>query len=298
VVVKKVSTAFLMAISLVATDTRYDSLFLTNYAQINLVNQIGSLPGVGESRLSSQQVYSMRVWVNPDKMTKLGVTPRTSARRFWRRTARIRPARSARPLADRHRFSVRHLRSRPPDRSLGIRDIVIRAQPDASLLRVRDIGRAELGAQTYTGLQPAEREAIRKRDRVSHAGRERRADGRRGSRLHGSGQGQLPRGHSLRGAVQLHDVCARRDQGRGADAADGGGLVVFVVFMFLQNWRATLIPLLTVPVAVVGTFALFPVLGFSIQHHQHVRTGARDRYRWWTTRSWWWRLCSGISMTG
>ena len=74
VTVKKVSTAFLMAVSLVASDERYDALFLTNYAQINLVNQIGSLPGVGESRLSSQQVYSMRVWLNPDKMTKLGIT--------------------------------------------------------------------------------------------------------------------------------------------------------------------------------------------------------------------------------
>src|ERR1700730_9488727 len=63
-----------MAVSLVASDDRYDALFLTNYAQINLVNQLGSLAGVGESRLSSQQVYSMSVWVNPDKMTKLGIT--------------------------------------------------------------------------------------------------------------------------------------------------------------------------------------------------------------------------------
>src|SRR3984957_2520959 len=74
VTVKKVSTAFLAVVSLVASDNRYDALFLTNYAQINLVNQIGSLPGVGESRLSSQQVYSMRVWLNPDKMTELGIT--------------------------------------------------------------------------------------------------------------------------------------------------------------------------------------------------------------------------------
>src|SRR5215831_19022654 len=116
VIVKKVSTAFLMAVSLVSSAPQYDSLFLTNYAQINLVNQIGSLPGVGESRLSSQQVYSMRVWLNPDKMTKLGVTA---------------PGR----LTDPSQFE----------------DIVVRAQPDASLVRVRDIGRVELGAQTYSG---------------------------------------------------------------------------------------------------------------------------------------------------
>ena len=74
VVVKKVSTAFLMVVGLISPDDRYDSLFLTNYAQINLLNQIGSLPGVGDSRLTSQQVYSMRVWVDPDKMAKLGLT--------------------------------------------------------------------------------------------------------------------------------------------------------------------------------------------------------------------------------
>ena len=74
VVVKKVSTAFLMAISLESPDNRYDSLFLANYGQINLLNQIASLDGVGEARLGSAQVYSMRVWVNPDKMAKLGIT--------------------------------------------------------------------------------------------------------------------------------------------------------------------------------------------------------------------------------
>ena len=74
VVVKKVSSAFLMAVGLVSPDGRYDSLFLNNYAQINLLNQIGSLQGVGDTRLASQLVYSMRVWVDPDKMSKLGVT--------------------------------------------------------------------------------------------------------------------------------------------------------------------------------------------------------------------------------
>src|SRR3974377_1910216 len=74
VVVKKVSSAFLMVVDLISPDNRYDSLFLTSYAQINLLNQIGSLPGVGDSRLSSQEVYSMRVWVDPDKMAKLGLT--------------------------------------------------------------------------------------------------------------------------------------------------------------------------------------------------------------------------------
>src|SRR3984893_18401448 len=74
VIVKKVSSAFLMAVGLLSTDNRYDSLFLNNYAQINLLNQIGSLQGVGDTRLASQLVYSMRVWVDPDKMSKIAIT--------------------------------------------------------------------------------------------------------------------------------------------------------------------------------------------------------------------------------
>src|SRR5690242_4649356 len=74
VTVRKVSSAFLTSISLVSDDHRYSTLFLTNYAQINLLNQVASLEGVGEARLAANQVYSMRVWVNPDKMAKLGIT--------------------------------------------------------------------------------------------------------------------------------------------------------------------------------------------------------------------------------
>src|SRR5215510_11821541 len=72
--VKKVSSAFLMAIPLTASDGRYDSVFLSNYATINLADQIGSLPGVGEVRLIPRMDYGMRVWVNPDKLAKLGLT--------------------------------------------------------------------------------------------------------------------------------------------------------------------------------------------------------------------------------
>ena len=97
VIVKKVSTAFLMAVGLVSSDDRYDSLFLTNYAQINLVNQIGSLPGVGESRLSSQQVYShARLAESGQDDEARDHRDRCQQRRSRRRTGRIRRARSDR----------------------------------------------------------------------------------------------------------------------------------------------------------------------------------------------------------
>src|SRR6476661_3864423 len=152
VTVKKVSTAFLMAVSLVASDDRYDALFLKNYAQINLVNQLGSLAGVGESRLSSPQVYSMRVWLNPDKMTKLGVTA-TDVSAAIQAQNRQNPAGAIGQAPAGKGTDFQYAITAPgrlTDPSQ-FEDIVIRAQPDASLLRVRDVGHAELGAQTYSG---------------------------------------------------------------------------------------------------------------------------------------------------
>src|SRR5438552_7662718 len=152
VTVKKVSTAFLMAVGVVASDDRYDSLFLTNYAQINLVNQLGSLPGVGESRLTSLQVYSMRVWLNPDKMTKLGITA-TDVSSAIQAQNRQNPAgaigQAPAPQGTDFQYAVSAPGRLTDPAEFG--DIVIRALPDASLLRVRDIGRIELGSQNYGG---------------------------------------------------------------------------------------------------------------------------------------------------
>src|SRR5450631_3896097 len=265
VTVKKVSTAFLMAVSLVSSDNRYDALFLTNYAQINLVNQIGSLAGVGESRLSSQQVYSMRVWLNPDKMTKLGVTA-TDVSNAVQAQNRQNPAgaigQAPSPRGTDFQYAV-SAPGRLTDPSQ-FEDIVVRAQPDASLLRIRDIGRVELGAQTYSGFsrlngQPSANvivylapgaNAVQTADQVIKYVESVKASFPKGIDY------VVPYNSTMFVRAAIKDVLIT--------LMAAVGLVILVVFIFLQNWRATLIPLLTVPVAVVGTFALFPILGFSI----------------------------------
>ncbi len=265
VTVKKVSTAFLMAISLVSSDPKYDALFLTNYAQINLVNQLGSLPGVGESRLSSAQVYSMRVWLNPDKMTEFGVTA-TDVNNAIQAQNRQNPAgaigQPPSPNGTDFQYSVT-APGRLTDPSQ-FEDIVIRARPDASLLRVRDVGHAELGAQTYSGfsrlngrpsanvivyLAPGEN-AVKTADSAL-------AYMESVKKTFPAGISYVvPYNSTMFVRAAIKDVLQT--------LLEAIGLVILVVFVFLQNWRATLIPLLTVPVAVIGTFAVFPLLGFSI----------------------------------
>lgn len=265
VTVAKVSSAFLMAVALVATDQRYDSLFLTNYAQINLVNQLGSLPGVGQARLASQQLYSMRIWVDPDKMTELRLNS-TDISNAIQAQNRQNPAGAIGQAPTPGRTDFQYTvtaqgRLTDPNQ---FEDIVLRAEPDASLLRIRDIGRVELGSQNYSGF----------------------------SRLNGQPSGNIiiylaPDANAVETANQVDKFMQQAKQSfpAGIDYVvpynstmfvrtaiedvvrtllEAVGLVILVVFIFLQSWRATLIPLLTVPVAIIGTFALFPILGFSI----------------------------------
>ena len=265
VVVKKVSTAFLTSISLISPDSRYDSLFLTNYAQINLLNQVASLDGVGECRLGANQVYSMRVWVNPDRMAQLGITA-SDINNAVAAQNRQNPAGSLgqppAPTGTDFQYSIT-----APGRLVTadqFEDIVLRGRPDTGLVRIRDIGRVQLGALSYSGF----------------------------SRVNGVPSGNLivylsPGANAVETADRVRKFVdqAKKNFPAGMDYVipyDSSvfvraairevmltlfiatGLVIVVVFIFLQNWRATLIPLLTVPVAIVGTFALFQILGFSI----------------------------------
>jgi len=265
VVVKKVSSAFLMVVGLTAPDERYDSMFLVNYAQINLLNQLGSLPGVGDTRLSSPLVYSMRVWVDPDKMSKLGLTA-TDVSNAINAQNRQNPAgslgASPAPPGTAFQYAIS-----APGRLLDPRefsDIVLRAQPDASLVRIRDIGRVELGAQSYSSfnrlnghpsgsvivfLSPGAN-AVQTADQVKAFLEKAKQNFPAGV------QYEIPYDSTIFVRAAIKDVVIT--------LFSAVGLVILVVFVFLQNWRATLIPLLTVPVAIVGTLALFPLLGFSI----------------------------------
>jgi multidrug efflux pump len=265
VTVKKVSSAFLVAVGLTSKDPRYDSLFLTNYAQINLVNQIGSIPGVGESRLGTGQVYSMRVWVNPDKLAKYGLTA-TDVSAAIQAQNRQNPAGSVGvpPAPSTADFQYSMIAPGRLTEASQFEDIIIRAQPDAALLRVRDVARVELGSQTYSGFSRLNGDPSANVIAFLSPGANATETSEKVREFMLEAKKNLPPGIEyvipydatmfVRAAIK--DVIIT--------LLEAVGLVILVVFIFLQNWRATLIPLLTVPVSIMGAFALFPLLGFSI----------------------------------
>jgi hydrophobe/amphiphile efflux-1 (HAE1) family protein len=265
VTVKKVSSAFLMAISLTSTDGRYDDLFLNNYSTINLLDKVGSLPGVGDTRLASSKNYGMRVWANPDKMAKLGLTA-TDITTAIQAQNRQNPAGSIGQPPVEHgtdfQYPVNATGRLVEPEQFG--NIVLRAEPDSSLLRVRDIGRAELGAQDYKSYSrvngnPASVIIVYLSpgaNAVDTANSVRAFMEQAKQTFPGGIEYKVPYDATKFVRAAIKDVVET--------LFIAVALVIFVVFLFLQSWRATLIPLLTVPVAVIGTFALFPLLGFSI----------------------------------
>ena len=266
VTTKKVSSSFLLFVALTSKEDRYDALFLNNYAAINLVDKVGGLAGVGSATLAGQQSYSMRVWVNPDKMATLGLTASDIGDAIQAQNKQNPAGSLGQPPVPTGRADFQY-----PVNATGrlttpqeFRDIVVRAQPDGSLLRVRDVGTVQLGAQDYSSFTYW--------------------NGREAAFIIVNLAPGANAVETQREVVKLMDD-AKKDFPAGIEYAvpydstrfvttsiaevvqtlfEAMLLVILVVFIFLQNWRATLIPLLTVPVSVIGTFALFPLLGFSI----------------------------------
>jgi hydrophobe/amphiphile efflux-1 (HAE1) family protein len=265
VTVKKVSSAFLFAIAVSADQGRYDSLFLNNFATINLVDKIGSLPGVGDCRLASPQSYGMRLWVNPDKMAELGVTA-TDVNNAVQAQNRQNPAGAIGqpPVGGGSDFQYPVNAKGRLETPEQFGNIVVRAEPDGSLLRVRDFGHVSLGAQDYASFSRLNGHPAAVIIVFLSPGANAVDTGNRVLAFVKQASQSFPAG--IRYDVNYDATRFVRTSIRDVVITlfEAIGLVVLVVFVFLQNWRATLIPLLTVPVSIVGTFALFPLLGFSI----------------------------------
>jgi hydrophobic/amphiphilic exporter-1 (mainly G- bacteria), HAE1 family len=262
---KKSLTFPLMVISLTSENPAYDAMFLSNYATINMNDALARISGVGEVKMLGSSEYAMRVWVKPDIMSKLDITVEDVTKALSEQNV-ISPGGKfgAEPSPAGTEFTYGVVLQDRLIEEGQFSDIIIKSKPDGSKVLLGDIADIKLGTENYNSVsrmnsKPAATIAIF----------------------------QTPGTNALEVATQIKKITAELSQSFPKDieydvsldttlaVTEGINeivktleeamlLVILVVFIFLQNWRATLIPLITVPVSLIGTFMVFPLLGFSV----------------------------------
>ena len=265
ITVKKSAPDMLMVLTLYSPDRTYDDLFLSNYARLNLMDPIARIYGVGDTKLVGEREYAMRMWVRPDKLAKLNLTASDIVNAIKDQNVQAPAGQVGQPPAAAgvsFQYSV-DVKGRLNEKE-EFDNVIVRTESGGSMLRVKDVARTEVGAKMYTSF------------------------GRRG----GSPAAvmiiyQLPGANALEVAKKIQDLMKESsktfppgleyevsyDNTLFVTAAleevlhtllEAVILVVLVVFLFLGNFRATFIPMLAVPVSLIGTFAAFAMMGFSI----------------------------------
>lgn len=261
---QKSETGFLLVYAL-CSDGRYDDDFLSNYAYIYLQNELLKIDGIGKVQIMGAGKYSMRVWVNPELMAFYNVSVEDIASAIESQATSFAAGKiGAEPLS--HPVDFTYSVTTPPSLSEPeqYENIALRVLPNGQILRLGDIARVELGCQTYgavssLGDKPASLIAI-----YQSPGSNAVELGREVKSSVASLAEQLPDGLEM---VSIVDATETIEEGISEiflTMAFTLLLVVIVIFLFLQDLRATLIPLVAVPVSIVGAFMLFPLLGFSI----------------------------------
>ena len=265
VTVQKSTSAPLMIVALYSPHGTYDAKFLANYEYINLNDPVTRLPGIASVQVFGAGQYAMRMWLKPDALTKLGVTVSdvvnaVQSQNTVNPTGQMggEPA----PKGQEFTYSVRAQGRLTTPEQFG--DIIVRENPGGGAVRVRDVARIELGAQTYTlagrlNGKPSAVLAI-----YQLPGSNAVNDSKGVQALMAQLKKSFP--PDMDYAIALDQTKAVTEGMREIVLTLGIALVlvIIVVYLFLQGWRATLIPLLAVPVSLVGTFAFFPLFGFSI----------------------------------
>jgi len=265
IAVNKRSNNILSVIALNSDDPQYDDLYLSNYATIYMLDTLKRVPGVGDIAVFGAKDYSMRIWLNPDKLAAKGLTVTDVAAAVREQNGLYAAGRiGAAPSSEGVEFTIPVITRGRLDEPDEFEDIILRADPDGSLLRIRDVGRVELGSLSYDSfgrlngkpttfilafLQPGANALS------TMQGLEAALEGLAPSFPEGVAY-DVPFDTTNFIEVSIREVTKT--------FFEAVLLVMCVVFVFLGNWRATIIPLLAVPVAIIGTFTGMLALGFSI----------------------------------
>ena len=264
VTIKKTSTDMVCVVNLVSPDGRYDSTFLDNYAQIYVLDVLKRIPGVSDVNVFGRK-YAMRIWLDPDRMAASSSRPTRSSRRSSRRTARRPRARSGPAWSARARLRISDPHQRPALEGFGVRGHH-RAPSGRRLDRPaprRRAGRAGFGE--LRDLRLAQRQTGRHAPGLPVLRRQCPGHRQAGPREHGPAGQELPvRARSITIAYDTTKYVHENIVEVQETLLEAFLLVLLVVFVFLQGVRATIIPMLAIPVALVATFAMMAAFGFSI----------------------------------
>jgi multidrug efflux pump len=265
VTVRKRSNSFLQIVALDSTSPQHDDLFVSNYALLNVVDELRRIPGVGDAQIFGSKDYSMRIWLRPDRLAELGLTPGDVVAAVREQNTQVAAGRIGQePMGAEVDFTytVTTLGRLQTPEQFG--QIVVATSGDAGIVRLQDVARIELGSRDYDFsarrngrptiplgifLSPGAN-AIE----VGDAVKERMAE--LSAKFPPGLEYSVPYDTTTFVRVSIREVVKT--------LAEAMLLVFAVVFVFLQNWRATLIPMLAVPVSLIGTFAAMLLLGFSI----------------------------------
>ena len=265
VTVQKQLTAPLMLVALYSPTDSYNSTFLANYAYINVIDQLTRVPGIANATVFGAGQYAMRYWVKPDQLAKLNITVDDVIRAVQSQNT-VNPAGQVggepAPKGQEFTYSVRAQGRLTSPEEFGA--VIIRANPDGSTVRLRDVARVELGAQVYNLMgrlngNPAAVIAIYQlpgSNALDCANGAKQAMARLKARF--------PHGLDYQVSLDTTQSVSEGMREISNTLWQAMLLVILVVFVFLQGWRPTLIPMLAVPVSLVGTFILFPAFGFSV----------------------------------
>jgi HAE1 family hydrophobic/amphiphilic exporter-1 len=263
--VTKQSTGFVMAVGVFSPENAYDSLFLSNYIDVYVKDALKRVPGVGDVIIFGERKYSMRLWLDPDRLAARDLTAGDVVQALREQNVQVAAGslgQAPAPSGQMYQLSVRALGRL---REAGEFDnIILKSGTGGALVRLKDVGRAELGAENYAsqlrfqGVEAVgfgviqlptanaldvEHAVVAEMDRLAV---------------------QFPPGMRYMVAFNTTDVVEESIREVLKTLAEAIALVVLVIFIFLQTWRSTIIPAITIPVALVGAFAFVKLMGFSI----------------------------------
>ncbi len=264
VTVRKQSSNMLMAVNVFSPGGQFDPIFISNYASINLRDAIARVPGVGDAQVMGALTYAMRVWMDPNRMTALGITAADVVAAIQNQNLQASAGQiGAPPVPDGQQQQLTILARGRLDDPKQFAAIIVRTNPNGGVVRLGDIGRVELGAQSYSSTakldgNPAATLVVYQSPDANalDVAKAVRAELDRLS-------GRFPEGLDYAIVFDTTSFVSATIEEIVLTLGITFLLVVVVIYIFLQDWRATMIPTLAIPVSIIGVFAVLLVLGYS-----------------------------------